>query len=107
MNIICRDEFRKKYFWVRTAEKFCQDSTEETQLFVFLMKVLLKICGPKKENEVYRRSYNFKFERKFGNPSFGNVVKTNRLRFAGHMIPRPEDLPLNSKCEKTMHFPRI
>jgi hypothetical protein len=31
-------------------------------------------------------------DREFDNPSVINVVKTSRLRYAGHMIRRPEDL---------------
>ena len=32
-------------------------------------------------------------EREFNSPNVINVVKTSRLRYAGHMIRRPEDLP--------------
>jgi hypothetical protein len=32
-------------------------------------------------------------EREFDSPNVLNVTKTNRLRYAGHMIRRPEDLP--------------
>jgi hypothetical protein len=42
---------------------------------------------------VDRRRYNFELDREFDNPSVINVVKTSRLRYAGHMIRRPEDLP--------------
>ena len=66
---------------------------EENQLLVFERKVLRTICGPKNENGVFRRRYNFELEREFNSPSVINVVKRNRLRYAGHMIRRPEDLP--------------
>jgi hypothetical protein len=66
---------------------------EENQLLVFERKVLRTISGPIVENGVYRRRYNFELDRKFDNPSVINVVKTSRLRYAGHMIRRPEDLP--------------
>jgi hypothetical protein len=55
--------------------------------------VLRTISGPLVENGVYRRRYNFELDREFDNPSVINVVKTSRLRYAGHMIRRPEDLP--------------
>jgi hypothetical protein len=55
--------------------------------------MLRTICGPKIENRVYRRRYNYEFEREFDSPNVLNVTKTNRLRYAGHMIRRPEDLP--------------
>jgi hypothetical protein len=32
-------------------------------------------------------------EREFDSPNALNATKTNRLRYAGHMIRRPEDLP--------------
>jgi hypothetical protein len=50
------------------------------------------ICGPKKDNGVYRKRINFELEREFDSPCVINIVKTNRLRYAGHMIRRPEDL---------------
>ena len=67
--------------WVLTQRK-------ENQLLLFDRKVLRTICSP-----IIRRRYNFELEREFDSPKVINVVKTNRLRYAGHMIRRPEDLP--------------
>jgi hypothetical protein len=50
------------------------------------------ICGPKIENGVYRRRYNHKLDKEFNSPNALNVWKTSRLRYAGHMIRRLEDL---------------
>jgi hypothetical protein len=66
---------------------------EENHLLVFERKVLRTICGPKIENGVYRRRYNHELEREFDSPNVLKVTKTSRLRYAGHMISRPEDLP--------------
>jgi hypothetical protein len=66
---------------------------EDNQLLVFKRKVLRTICGPKIENGVYRRRYNHKLSREFDSPNAFNVTKTSRLRYAGHMIRRPKDLP--------------
>jgi hypothetical protein len=66
---------------------------EENQLLVFERKVLQTICGPKIENGVYRRRYNHELDKEFDSPNALNVTKTNRLRYAGNMIRRPEDLP--------------
>jgi sugar lactone lactonase YvrE len=63
------------------------------QFLVFERKVLRTICGPKIENNVYRRRYNHELDKEFNSPNDLNVTKTNRLRYAGHMIRRPEDLP--------------
>jgi hypothetical protein len=65
------------------SETLVLTKREENQLLVFERKVLLTICGPKNENGVYRRRYNHELDREFD----------NRLRYAGHMIRRPEDLP--------------
>jgi hypothetical protein len=50
-------------------------------------------CGPKIENGVYRRRYNHELDKEFDNPNTLNITKTSRLRYAGHMIRRTEDLP--------------
>jgi hypothetical protein len=62
-------------------------------LLVFERKVLRTICGPKIENGFYRRRYNHKLDKEFDSPNALNVTKTSKLRYAGHMIRRPEDLP--------------
>jgi hypothetical protein len=51
------------------------------------------ICGPNIENGVYRRRYNHDLDKEFDSPNALNVTKTSRLRYAGHMIRRPEVLP--------------
>jgi hypothetical protein len=42
---------------------------------------------------VFKTRYNFKLERELDSPCIVNVVKTNRLRYAGYMIRMPEYLP--------------
>jgi hypothetical protein len=66
---------------------------EENQLLVFERKVLRTICDPKIKNGGYRRSYNRELDKEFNSPNALNVTKTGRLRYAGHKIRRPEDLP--------------
>jgi hypothetical protein len=56
-------------------------------------KVLRMICGPIIENGIYRRKYSHELNKEFNSPNALNVMKTSRLRYAGHMIRRPEDLP--------------
>jgi hypothetical protein len=48
---------------------------EENQLLVFERKVLRTICGPKLENGVYRRSYNFELQREFEKPCVINIAR--------------------------------
>jgi hypothetical protein len=69
------------------------DQKEENKLLVFERKVLRTICGTKIENVVYRRRHNRELDKEFNSPNALNVMKTSRLRYAGHMIRRHEDLP--------------
>jgi hypothetical protein len=62
-------------------------------LLLFERKVLRTICSAKIENGVYRRKYNHELDKEFNSPNALNVTKTSRLRYAGHMIRRLEDLP--------------
>jgi hypothetical protein len=66
---------------------------EENQLLVFGRKVFRMICGQEIKNDVYRRRYNHELDKEFVCPNALNVTKTSRLRYAGHMFRRPEDLP--------------
>jgi hypothetical protein len=61
---------------------------EENQLLVFERKVLRTI-----ENGVYRRRYYHELDKEFNRPNALNVTNISRLRYAGHMIRRPKDLP--------------
>jgi hypothetical protein len=45
------------------SETWVLTKREENQLLVFERKVLRTICGPKIENGVYRRRYNYELER--------------------------------------------
>jgi hypothetical protein len=75
------------------SETWVLTKKEENQLLVFERKVPRTICGPKIENGVYRRRYNHELDKEFNSPNALNVNKTSRLRYAGHMIRRPQDLP--------------
>jgi hypothetical protein len=66
---------------------------KENQLLVFERKVFRTICGLKIEIGVYRRRYNHELDKEFDSPNVLNVKKTSRLRYAGQMIRKPEDLP--------------
>jgi hypothetical protein len=70
---------------------------EENQWLVFERKVLRTICGPKIENHFYRRRYNHELDQEFDSLIALDVTKTSRLRYAGHMIRRREDLPYRAR----------
>jgi hypothetical protein len=65
----------------------------ENRLLIFERKVLRAICGPKIENDAYKRRYNHELDKEFNSPNALNATKTSRLDYAGHMIRRPENLP--------------
>jgi hypothetical protein len=73
-------------------------------LLVFERKVPRTICGPNIENGVYRRRYNHEFDKEFDSPNVLNVTETSRLRYAGHMIRRPEDLPQKALFRESKHI---
>jgi hypothetical protein len=75
------------------TETWVLTKREENQLLVFERQVLRTVCDPKIENGVYRRRHNHELDREFDSPNVLNVTKTSRLRYAGHMIRRPKDLP--------------
>jgi hypothetical protein len=63
------------------------------ETWVLTKRVLRTICGPKIENGFYRWRYNHELDKEFNSPNAPNVTKTSRLRYAGHMIRRLEDVP--------------
>jgi hypothetical protein len=78
------------------SETWVWTKGEENQLLVFERKVLQTICGPKIKNGVYRRRCYHELDKEFDSSNALNVTKTSRLRYAGHMIRRPENLPQNA-----------
>jgi hypothetical protein len=78
------------------SETWVLTKREKNLLLVFERKVLLTICGLKIKNAVCRIRDNHEPDKEFDSPNVLNVMKTNRLRYAGHMIRRPEVLPQKS-----------
>jgi hypothetical protein len=64
------------------SETWVLTKIEENRLLVFERKVLRTIYAPKIVDGVYRSKYNFELDRE----------KSNRLRYAGHMIRGAEEL---------------
>jgi hypothetical protein len=73
------------------SETWVLAKREGNQLLVFERKALRTICGPK--SKIYRRRYNHELDIEFNCPNALNFPKTSRLRYADHMIRKPEDLP--------------
>jgi hypothetical protein len=75
------------------SETWVLTKGEENQLLLFEKEVLRTRCAPKIENGFYMRRFNHELDIESDSPNALNVTKTNRLRYVGHMIRRPEDLP--------------
>jgi hypothetical protein len=56
------------------SETWVLTKREENQLLVFEKKVLRTICGPKIENDVYRRRYNHELDKEFDSSNAVNVT---------------------------------
>jgi hypothetical protein len=76
-----------------SSETWVLKKKEKTRFLVLERKVLRTIFGPKIVDGLYRSRYNFKLYRDFNSPNVIGVVKSNRLRYAWHMIRGTEDLP--------------
>jgi hypothetical protein len=55
---------------------------------------------PKIENGVYWRMCNHELDKEFNSPNALNVTKTSRLRYADHMIRRPEPNPMEGEIKE-------
>jgi hypothetical protein len=59
---------------------------EEHRLRVFENKVLRRIFGPKREVDgSWRKLHNNEFHNLYSSPNIVRVIKTRRLRWAGHV----------------------
>ena len=59
---------------------------EECRLGVFENRILRRIFGPKSdENGEWRRLHNEELHRLFRSPNIVRVIKSRRLRWAGHV----------------------
>jgi hypothetical protein len=59
---------------------------------------------PEKRKWCLQEKYNHKLDKEFDSPNAPNDTKTSRLRYAGHMIRRPEDLPQKALFRSQTHW---
>ena len=67
------------------CESWILKKSDENLILVFERKVLRTIFGAVREGERWRTRYNFELQRDFNEPNIVAVVKTQRLRWAGHV----------------------
>ena len=70
--------------------------SEEKLLLTFERKILRKIFGAIKQNDVWRIAYNHELYKKFGEPDIVKIAKTSRIRWLGHLY-RYEDISPTKK----------
>jgi hypothetical protein len=59
---------------------------EEQRLRVFENRVLRKIFGPKREDDrLWRKLHNDELHSLYSSPNIARVIKSRRMRWAGHM----------------------
>lgn len=96
------------------AEAWTLTQAEEDQLLIFERKVLRRIFGPVQEpNGDWRRRYNEELKNLYHEPNIVAVAKSNRLRWAGHVLrmdPRETTYKLfnaQSYVERSRGRPRL
>lgn len=67
---------------------------DENAIGVFERKVLRAILGPKKEGDLYKSRSNEELYQIFNEADIVKRVKVNRLRWAGHVVRRPDEAPV-------------
>jgi hypothetical protein len=67
---------------------------DEEALAVFERRVLRTIYGPIKEGENYRIRFNEELYQLYREADIVRHLKINRLRWAGHVLRRPETGPV-------------
>jgi len=91
---------------VRPVVTYGSDMEEERALAVFERKILRKIYGPVKENELWRIQRNDELEAIIKEENIVRFIKCQRIRWLGH-IERIQDTAIPKKnvrkavCNKT------
>lgn len=75
------------------SECWALNKAEEDSLLVFERKILRKIFGPVKQDNVWRIAYNHEIYKKYGDPDILKVVKTSRIRWLGHIFRYEDNFP--------------
>ncbi|CAG9832524.1 unnamed protein product [Diabrotica balteata] len=73
------------------AETWTLTQKDERLLGIFEHKILRKIFGAVNDQGQWRRKYNFEFYQLFDEPDVITFIKTQRLRWAEHIIRMPEN----------------
>jgi hypothetical protein len=75
------------------SETWALSKSDETILRVFERKILRAIFVPTNENGEWRIKYNYELYTLYKDSDIVTYIKTNRLRWAGHVIRLEEQNP--------------
>ena len=74
-----------------TTETWTMTKNDERRLSIFERKVLHRIYGPICERGQWQKRYNRELEELYNESNIVNVIKSSRLRWAGHVVRMDED----------------
>jgi sorting nexin-29 len=77
------------------SESWNMTGTDEHAIGVFERRILRVIFGPKRDGELFKSRSNMELYQIFNEADIVKRIKVNRLRWAGHVIRRPVEAPLN------------
>ena len=77
------------------SESWNMTIADENSIGVFERKVLRTIFGPKREGDLYKSRSNAELYQLFNEADIVRRIKVNRLRWAGHVVRRPVEAPIN------------
>jgi len=87
------------------SESWTLTKEEERALAVFDRKILRKIYGPVKENELWRIRQNDELEATIKRENIVRFIKCQRIRWLGH-IKRMQDTAIPKKTHGMLHATR-
>jgi sorting nexin-29 len=76
------------------SETWNSTQADEEALGVFERRILRTIYGPIREGMEYRSRHNEELYQLYQDADIVTVLRTNRLRWAGHVFRRPPDAPV-------------
>jgi hypothetical protein len=74
-----------------TTETWTTTKNDERRLRIFERKVLHRIYGPTYERMQWHKRCNRELEKLYNEPNIVNVIKSSRLRWAGHVVQMDEN----------------
>ncbi|KMQ81618.1 endonuclease-reverse transcriptase [Lasius niger] len=75
------------------SETWTLNSDVQRALETFERKVLRTIFGPVQEQGCWRTRYNFELYRLYKEPQVTQIIRSNRLRWLGHVWRTPDNNP--------------